>query len=43
MIIAMANDMIFAEGGVTAPRMKLVKSTISKITERQLLDEREGG
>ena len=42
-ITAVANYMIFAEDGIIAPQMKLVKSAISKIIERQALGEREAG
>lgn len=42
-ITAVANYMIFAEDGIIAPQMKLVKSAISQIIERQSLSEREAG
>lgn len=39
-ITAVANYMIFAEDGIIAPQMKLVKSAINNIIARQTLDER---
>lgn len=42
-ITAVANYMIFAEDGIIAPQMKMVKSAISKIIEKQTLGERETG
>lgn len=42
-ITAVANYMIFAEDGIIAPQMKMVKSAISKIIEKQTLGDREAG